>query len=164
MTSYMFRMPAGVAGAISRPGSPTDVEPNVLNSGSVFPGYGLPGKIVSGLFVPLATSADVAYGFLERPYPITGGVSDGLGVSTPPTSGLVGVMRKGYMMVKCNAGSPTRGGLVYFRYANGVTATPVGGIEAAAVASTTAVLTGAQFMGPADANGNVEISFGGTNQ
>lgn len=164
MTSYMFRLKTGVPGSISRPGAPTDVEPNVLNAGLNFPGYGLPGKLSSGAFVPITGSADVVYGFLERPYPISNNVNDPLGTSTPQTTGVVGVMRKGYMMVKNNAGTPARGGTVYVRYANAAGGTPIGGIEATFISGTNIAVAGAQFMGPADASGNVEISFGGANQ
>jgi hypothetical protein len=71
-------------------------------------------------------------------------------------------MNRGYINVKNNAGAPAAGGKVYVRVANGVPATPVGGVEAAAIAGTTEVIPGAHFMGPADANGNCEVEFRST--
>ncbi len=43
MTAYLYRMPVGIAGAISRPQDLT-VEPVVLKSDNAFAAYGLAGK------------------------------------------------------------------------------------------------------------------------
>jgi hypothetical protein len=50
--TFLYRMPAGIAGAISRPQDLT-VEPQLLDSTNLFPAYGLGGKISSGKFVPI---------------------------------------------------------------------------------------------------------------
>lgn len=158
--AILYRMAQGIPGDVSR-ASVSTIESQPLASGTPFPGYGLPGKISGGAFVPVSAVGDTApYGLLVRPFPTTGpDASDPLGTAVPPTTGVANILRRGYMTVKCNAGTPALGGAVYIRYANGVTATPVGGIEAAAVASTTVALTNAIFTGAADANGNVEIAF-----
>lgn len=49
--TFLYRMPAGISGAISRPQDLT-VEPQLLDSSNLFPAYGLGGKISSGKFVP----------------------------------------------------------------------------------------------------------------
>lgn len=68
--TFLYRMPAGIAGAISRPQDLT-VEPQLLDSSNLFPAYGLGGKISSGKFVPIAASdtASVLVGIYVRPYP-----------------------------------------------------------------------------------------------
>ncbi len=68
--TFLYRMPAGISGAISRPQDLT-VEPQLLDSSNLFPAYGLGGKISSGKFVPIAASdeASVLVGIYVRPYP-----------------------------------------------------------------------------------------------
>jgi hypothetical protein len=104
--AILFRMPSGIPGDISRQSQAT-VEPGVLNSASAFPGYGLFGKVSSGKFVPVGAgdTAAVVYGLLVRPYP-TVSSQDPLGTSTPPTTGMADILRRGYMTVKNNAGTP----------------------------------------------------------
>jgi hypothetical protein len=158
-----YRMPYGVPGDLSRP-SRANVEAWAFGA-APFASYGIPVKLVAGLAVPVSAVADGAltYGFLVRPFPVTGpNASDPLGTAVPPTSGVANVMNRGYINVKNNAGAPAAGGKVYVRVANGVPATPVGGVEAAAIAGTTEVIPGAHFMGPADANGNCEVEFRST--
>lgn len=70
MTAYLYRMPVGIAGAISRPQDLT-VEPVVLKSDNAFAAYGLAGKYdADGFFVPLADgdTADKVKGIYVRPY------------------------------------------------------------------------------------------------
>jgi hypothetical protein len=161
--AILFAMDYGVAGSLSRGAGQATVESQKFVSAAPFASYGLPAKLVAGTGIePMSATGDGAkiYGFLVRPYPITSpNASDPLGTSTPPTSGVANVMRRGYMSVKCNAGTPAQNGQVYVRVANGAAGTPVGGVEAASVAGTTEAVTGAFFMGSADADGNVEIAF-----
>lgn len=162
MVAYAFHLPKGIPGNLSRPLSPSIIEPQPYASATPFPGYGLPGKFVNGTFVPPTAAADVIYGFLIRPYPTTGlNPSDPLGTAVPPTKGVADIMRKGYMTVKCNAGTPAPGGTVYVRVAAAAAGTPIGGIEAASVTGDTVAIPNAQFMDSMDPNGNVEIYFGG---
>lgn len=161
MTAFLYRMPSGIPGDISRPSQST-VEPGLFNSASAFSAYGLFGKIVSGRFVPVGAgdAATAVYGILARPFPVTGGAaSDPIGTSTPPTSGACDIMRRGYMTVKNNAGTPALGSQVYVRVANAAAGKPIGGIEAAADSTNTIAINGATFMNAGDAAGNVEIAF-----
>jgi hypothetical protein len=158
--TILYRAPFGIAGNLSRGAAHAIIEPAAFNPSLPFPGYGLPGKIVNNFFVPIAALADVVYAFLARPFPTQGAnASDPLGASVPPTSGNADAMVFGYIDVVCNAGVPAQGGQVYVRGANAAGGTPIGGIEAALVASTTVAIPGAIFMGPADANGNVSVRF-----
>lgn len=70
---FLYRMPVGIAGAVSRPQDLT-VEPVVLKSGNAFAAYGLAGKYDDdGFFVPLADgdTADKVKGIYVRPYAVS---------------------------------------------------------------------------------------------
>lgn len=162
MVAYLYRMPVGIAGAISRPQDLT-TEPVILDSTNTFSAYGLAGKdSADGKFIPLAASdaATVITGLYVRPYPTT---------STPDMVRQVGtgknftgdVMKRGYMTV--NIGSTavglTKGAPVYVRNANPSDASPLGAILGAAVTDETVVLPNAVFTGAGDAAGNAEIAY-----
>jgi len=161
MVAFLYRMGNGVPGDVTRQSQST-IESGVFNPAAAFPAYGRFGKNVAGKFVPVGAgdTAALVYGILVRPYPITGAnASDPLDTAVPPTSGIADVLRRGYINVKNNAGTPAQGGLVYIRVAAAAAGKPIGGIEAAADGANTIVATGAIFMGAADANGNVEIAY-----
>ncbi len=161
MTAFLYRMPQGIAGDVTRQ-SVSTIETQIFDSSAPFSAYGLFGKIASGKFVPVGSGDTAAsvYGLLVRPYPTQGAnASDPLGTSVPKTSGAADVLRRGYVSVKLNAGTAALGGAVYVRVAAAATGKPIGGIEAAADSTNTIVVAGATFMGAADASGNVEIAF-----
>ncbi|MEN4571800.1 hypothetical protein ABEG61_12875 [Pantoea agglomerans] len=162
MVAYLYRMPVGIAGAISRPQDLT-TEPVILDSTKTFSAYGLVGKdSTDGKFIPLAASdaATVITGLYVRPYPTT---------STPDMVHQVGtgknftgdVMKRGYMTV--NIGSTAvnlvKGAPVYVRNANPTDASPLGAILGAAVTDETVVLPNASFTGAGDAAGNAEVAY-----
>lgn len=157
--SFLYRMPGGIPGDISRQSQAT-VESVQLDSANAFSAYGLVGKVSSGKFVPFAGGeADGAdYGILVRPYP-TASSQDGLGTSTPPTSGMGDCLKRGYITVKLNAGTAALNGTVYVRVATPGSGKPIGGFEAAADSTNTIALSKARFMSAADADGNVEIAY-----
>ncbi|WP_369826010.1 hypothetical protein [Achromobacter sp. HZ34] len=159
MVAYLYRMPSGIPGDISRKENSV-VETQILNSAAAFTAYGLVGKMSGGKFVPFAggeTAAD-AYGVLARPYPTNSG-TDGLGTATPPTSGPGDCMRRGWMTVKLNGGATVAaGGQVYVRVAGAASGKPLGGFEGASDTTNTVAIA-AVFTSAADADGNVEISF-----
>ncbi len=161
MTAYTYRMPAGIAGAVSRPHHLT-AEPVALNNAKAFDAYGLAGKDVGGYFVPLEAgdAVGVILGFYIRPYPTT---------STPDLVRQVGTdknltgdrLRRGYMTVNVgvDASGITPRAPVNIRIANPSATSPLGAPVAAAVADETVVLPTAFFTGPGDAAGNVEIEY-----
>lgn len=163
MTAYLYRMPVGIAGAISRPQDLT-VEPVILKSDNAFAAYGLAGKYdADGFFVPLAEgdTVDKVKGIYVRPYPTT---------SQPDMVRQVGsdknfpgdAMKRGYMTVNvgADASSVKKGGVVYIVVsADASIPVPLGGITAAEVTGKTAALPDAFFTGAGDANGNAEISW-----
>ncbi|GMG90670.1 hypothetical protein Cmtc_18900 [Cupriavidus sp. TKC] len=159
--AILYRMASGIPGDISRQSQAT-VESLILDPANPFPGYGLFGKIANGKFVPIGAgdTAAAVYAMLVRPFPTTGGAaSDPLGTSTPPTKGVADGMRRGYMTVKNNAGTPALNGQVYVRVAAAAAGKPIGGIEAAADSTNTIAITGAIFTNGGDANGNVEVAY-----
>lgn len=159
MVAYVYRMPSGIPGDVSRKENSV-VETQILNASLPFSAYGLVGKMASGKFVPFAggEAATDAYGVLVRPFPTNSG-TDGLGTATPPTAGPGDVLRRGYITVKLNGGATVAaGGQAYIRVAAAAAGKPLGGWEGAAD-STNTVAINAIFMSGADADGNVEISF-----
>lgn len=159
MVAFVYRMPSGIPGDVSRKENSV-VETQILNASLPFSAYGLVGKMASGKFVPFAggEAATDAYGVLVRPFPTNSG-TDGLGTATPPTSGPGDVLRRGYITVKLNGGATvTAGSQAYIRVAAAAAGKPLGGWEGAAD-STNTVAINAIFMSAADADGNVEISF-----
>lgn len=152
--AFLYRMPSGIAGDVSRKSHSTIEAHNTVAG---FAGFGLFGKLnADGKFAPL-TSADAAvYGLIVRSYP-TQSATNALGVAAP-VKGFNDVLRRGYMTVKCNAGTAKTGGKVYVRVGAGTDVKPLGGIEAVADAENT-IEVNAIFMHNADASGNVEISY-----
>ncbi|AFC85911.1 structural cement protein Gp24 [Frateuria aurantia] len=162
MPAYLYRMPSGIPGDVTRY-SVSTIEPVPTDSSNPFASFGIPGKIVSGKFVPLASGdTDVkVYGFLVRAYPTQNGVNQALGADTPLAGVMGNVLRRGYIAVKLNAGVAALGAPVYVRVGGATDSQPIGGIEAAAdaTAGNTIELANCTFMSAADASGNVEIAY-----
>ena len=159
--TFLYRMPAGIAGAISRPQDLT-VEPQTLDSAKAFAAYGLAGKFSAGKFVPIeaADTAAAVVGIYVRPYPTA---------SQPDKVRQIGTgfnfagdcMKRGYVIVNLgvDASSVALGGAVYMRVATPIASSPLGAFLAAADGENTVQLTNAYFNGPGDANGNIELAF-----
>jgi hypothetical protein len=161
MTAILTRMSQGFPGDITRQSQNT-IEAQVGNSSLPFPAYGVPGKIVSNAFVPIAAgdAATAIYGILVRPFPTQGAnASDPLGTAVPATGGVKDVLKRGYVAVKCNNGTPAINGTVYVRVAAASGAKVIGGIEAASDSTNTVVMANAIFTGNEDASGNAEIAY-----
>lgn len=158
--AILYRMASGIPGAVSREENKT-IESTPFGA-TAFPTYGVPVKRTAGLALPIG-GGDVAaavIGLLVRPYPTSNGVSGAaLGAGVPPTTGIANILRRGYMTVKCNNGTPAQDGQVYVRIAAPSGAKVVGGIEAAADGGNTIAPATMFFNGPADADGNVEVYF-----
>ncbi|NMP26855.1 hypothetical protein GW590_08260 [Rahnella sp. SAP-1] len=157
MTAYLKRMPAGIAGAISRPQDLT-VEPVILDSTNLFAAYGLGGKYLNGKFVPIAAgdTAALLAGILVRPFPTAAqpDVVQQIGTGKNFTGDS---LKRGYLNVNIggDASSVTLGGAVYMRIA----APNVGSFVAAADGVNTVAITTAYFTGPGDTSGNIEIAY-----
>lgn len=169
--AFAFRMGAGFAGDVNRT-HPASIEPCLIDAGAPPTAYGQPVLVdatTQGVrpFAAADQSNTVAagYGMTVRPYPIqqSSGTNYGqanLGAAVPPTTGVIDVLRAGYIMVNLPAGgTPVKGDPVYVWAAASSGAHVIGGVEAAYVAGSTTQLKNATFNGSPDANGNVEIAF-----
>lgn len=154
--AFLYRMPSGIAGDVSRKSHST-IEAHVV--GAQFAGFGLFGKLhaTTGKFVPLTNADTVVYGLLVRAYP-TQTAQNELGKAVPNATGMTDVLRRGYMTVKNHAGLVVKGAAVFVRINNATADKPLGGVEAIADGANT-IAVNAIFMHEADAQGNVEISF-----
>lgn len=158
MVSYVTRMPAGIAGAISRADSST-VE--AIQNDSSFPvlAYGAPYKVVSGKARSIASgdTASAVAGFIVRPFPVQS-VTNAFGPAAPDTSGILDAMRRGYMSVVLKGAVPAAKNAPVFILVATRAGLNIGDIVASAVASD-AVAINAVFQGPADSTGITEISI-----
>lgn len=164
MVSYLYSAPAGIPGSVTRPDE-TNVEPAALIPiTSVYAqAFGIPVKYATGGISQFA-SGDVATAFagvLIREVPgISGNLNSDFDDAIPNPDQVAGFAVRGYVSVKCVAGTPTRGGIVYVQsVANGGVA--VGAFRADGTDSGNAVaLTLAQASWASDgkdANNNAEL-------
>lgn len=161
MTAYLLRMPAGIAGAVSRPQDLT-IEPVIISTDKSFSQYGLAGKFSGHCFVPLEKddTADKITGLFVRPFPTT---------SAPDQVRQIGTgnhfagnaLKRGYMTVNTGstAAGVVKGAPVHIRVSEATEASPLGAVLAAAVTGATMVLPDAYFTGAGDAAGNTEIAY-----
>lgn len=163
MVAYLFRMPAGIAGEISRFDGAT-VEPQTITAGPATDSpteYGLAVQIdaTTGNIRPVKAADTAVYGLLVRPYPTNSG-QEALGVGTPnQTAGAeCNVMRRGYMTVKLRTGTAVKGAPAYVWKAAASGGNIPGGFTATDP-TTSGIALPATFVGAADANGNVEIAY-----
>lgn len=167
---YKYHMPSGIPGAISRVGGGVvlDVEGVSLSKTEPLPFYGLAGQIdADGNFRAMEAGDANIYGFLSRPFPFNATTASnffgasplGTPAVPPQTGGEGAVLRAGYMTVKLyGATLAAKNGIVYVRVDNEDADHPLGGCEAADDGANT-IAVNAIFSGPADENGNTEISF-----
>lgn len=162
LQAYQFRMPAGFAGDLQRAEVAT-IETQLIDSSTPPAVFGVAVKYVSGKVQPINLSGDTAaivQGVNLRPYPIQGNGTDPLGTSTPPTSGVTDILKRGYVNVSLGGvAAAAKGGTVYVRVATPSAGKPLGGFEAAADSTNTiAMPSNWYFTGPADAYGITEIA------
>jgi len=160
--AFITRMPAGIAGDVTRR-EHADIEPQVMDTDYPVLRYGEPVKMVDGEIRPITTGDDIndIYGFGCRAYPVQNSSNEALGTATPPTNLHFDVMRRGYMTVKVQDGTPVKNASVFVRTAaaDDPTAQSIGGLECDSDGGDCFEITNAKFMGEADSDGNVEISY-----
>lgn len=165
--AFGFRMGAGFPGDVNRT-HPVDIVPELPSATLPPTAYGQMTILDTSTgtvrrFDTGDTAVTTAYGVTVRPYPTQQssasnyGQAD-IGSATPPTSGVMDVVRRGYIMAKVN-GTPVKGGAVYVWCAASSGAHVQGQLEASATGGSTASLTNATFNSAPDANGYVEIIF-----
>lgn len=166
MASILSRMSVGIAGDVSRPSA--TVESMLIDSAAPPTSFGQFCKLVAGKLQPCTLAGDVAaavnVGLSVRPFPSPNpaGTSQGMGAGSPPASGILDVMRRGYMTVVVKgSGSPVKGSAVYLCTTAGGAMALGDIVNAASPGSSAAgtLIPGATFQGAPDAQGNVEIAF-----
>ncbi len=159
MAAYKERMPAGIAGAITRTASAT-LEPCIIGTAPV--AFGALVKCVGNTVQPIGAedTAEAIYGLLARSYPTQ---SDSLGnqdgFASPNTQ--QSVLRRGYMAIVLKSGTANKHGQVYVRIVAG-SGHAVGDFEAVPDGEggeNTLAVPNCFFMGQADENGNTEVAF-----
>ncbi len=169
--AFKFRMGAGFAGDVNR-SHPASIEPCLIDAAAPPTQYGQPVLVdatTQGVrpFAAGDQSNTVAagYGLTVRPYPTQQasasnfGQAD-IGAAIPLTSGVLDVLRAGYIMVQIPAGqAPVKGSPVYVWAAASTGAHILGGVEATYSAGNTTQLLNATFNGSPDATGVAEIAF-----
>lgn len=167
--AYLTQAPSGVAGDVTRVDE-SNVEPTLLKvQGSDYPKVGMGVKLTSdgtGVQVPSGDAATTFVGVVTREVPGISNSSSDDAVMTPTTplvTQVNGLMVRGYANVVCAAGTPVRGGVVYWQV------TDNGGVKAGsfradgtdggnAVALTlTQASWASNGVGP-DGNGNTNIA------
>lgn len=175
--AFKFRMGAGFIGDINR-AHPFSAEPCLIDVNAPPTAYGQPVVVDAATqgvrpLVAGDSGLDAIYGITVRPYPTQaatagafGGTQTAGGAVTPggapPASGVLDVLRNGYIMVKANVGSaPVKGGRVFIWVAATAGNHIQGQFESAAGggANTIELDEKSFFNGAPDANGIVELSF-----
>ena len=163
--SYTFQAPIGIPGDISRTDE-TNVEPAMLIAlSTVFAqAFGIGMRYVTGgIQQPAGDAATAFAGVLVREVPSIAGsiASDAVLVpSIPYPLQVQGLAVRGYVMVNCAAGTPVRGGVVYWQVttdgsiaAGSFRADGTDGGNAVALTATQAEWASDGM----DANGNAEL-------
>ena len=158
MTAYLYRAPAGIAGAVTRQDE-TNTESGLFGS-TVPTAFGVPLKVDgNGKFIPFAGSETAAdfYGVLERIAPsIAGDTAQTFASGTPNANATQGIVVRGYVNVVCTIGTPVRGGTVYVRTV-AASGKAIGDFEATTDSGNNVALTNVVWAsnGKDTANGNI---------
>lgn len=114
--SYLFQAPNGVPGDLTRTDE-SNVEPSMLVSPfpTVF-GAGMK-YATGGICLPAGDAAPAFAGALVREVPgiANSSASDSINNAAPLQSQVQGLCVRGYISVLCAAGTPVRGGIVYWQ-------------------------------------------------
>ncbi len=169
--AFAFRMGSGFAGDVNRT-HPASIEPTLVDASAPPQAYGVAlilDATTQGVR-PFAAgdqsdgTAARIYGTLVRPFPLqapagSSNAQQGLGAALPPQSGVVDVLREGYMMVQLNVGAtaPVKDAAVYVWAAATSGAHIQGNYETASSAGNTTKVRNARWQGGMDANSVAEI-------
>ncbi|WP_142850957.1 hypothetical protein [Telmatospirillum sp. J64-1] len=150
MTVYLYAMPAGFPGNVTRRAEST-LEPVLLATETP---HGAPLTLdTEGKAVP-TTEADEVSAWLVRPYPTTGVGSDG---NSAPAGTIQDRLLRGYISVRLSAAETQTAvkGAPVCLIAEAGNGFAVGDLAVSAGDP----IPGAVFMGPQDSDGNAEIAF-----
>jgi hypothetical protein len=166
--AFTYRMGAGFVGDVNRT-HPASIEPCLIDSNAPPTAYGqavLVDATTQGVrpFTTTDNAQTDLYGVTVRPYPLQANTATPtLNSGTPPTTGVIDVLRSGYIMVVLGTGSLTgalKGGTVYIDCSASTGNYVLGGFQAAAGGQTVATMNGTTtFNGTQDSNGVCELSL-----
>lgn len=163
MTAFTTSLPNGIVGSVSRSINTAviDTEQASATVAEQPTAYGLPVLLNTYGKVRIYASGDTdaTIGFVARVFP-EDSITNSFGSSTPDATRPLSILRKGYMPVLVNVGTPKNGDPVYVRITSNGGNTIIGGIEATADGAHTVLITKAMFTGAKDASGVAEITFG----
>lgn len=170
--AFTFRMPAGIEGEVNRALANPVITPEIQNATTPVLGYGQVVFLDANGCRPVASSDTTNFteaGFSARPYPASdtgyglvnaGPANPGFGGGTPPATGEISVMRRGFMAVKLSGSvAAAKFGLAYVWTAASSGTHVQGKVEASSPGGSGFQLYRAFFRGPADASGNVEVEY-----
>jgi len=160
--AYVTRMPAGFPGMVNRV-SEASLQQEIIDQNYPPVLYGTLTKMVSGKVrtLPAAAAVGDIYGFIARPYPVqeTTAAGSALGAAGVPNKELpCDILKRGYIMVDFAGVTASKGGQVYVCI-NTAGGNAIGEIFEGADAGNNIAVTNCFFMGAADANGIVEVSY-----
>jgi hypothetical protein len=172
MVAYLFRMGVAIPGRLASSLMDSTIEPNYQDPNNPVPAYGMPVVMnAAGTGVNPVSSVTTAaqiYGLLLQPYPEQAAASSGnygaqtLGTPvTPPTQGVLPILKRGRAGVAVNSGSAAaaiRGGQAHVWIAATAAGHTQGQIEATESPGNTIALP-AYFEGPCDSNGYNDIAW-----
>jgi len=161
--AYLYGVGSLLAGTVAR-AHPFEVESGRINTTlppQTFGGVVLASGANNDLkgVAPGDTGITRIYGVAVLPYPtsqVSGGMASSFGVATPPTSGVMDVLRAGVIAVRV-AGTVKKDDPAFVWVAASSGNHVQGTFENSASAGNTAAITNARFAGPADANGIAEL-------
>jgi hypothetical protein len=168
--AIQFRMQSGFAGDVNRT-HPFDIEPCLIDASAPPTAYGQAVVIdptTQGVRPLVAgdSALTVIYGITVRPFPQqlrTGGdAGSTLNSGTPPTSGVIDVLRRGFIMVPLPAGqTPVKGAAVDVWFAASSGAHVQSGFEAVHTGGSSLTLAEGQttFQGGVDSANVAEVAF-----
>lgn len=165
--AFPFRMGAGFSGDVNRT-HPASIEPCLVDASAppaIFGQAVLIDPTTQGAR-PFTTgdASSAAYGVSVRPYPFqqssaTNYGAAAIGNAGSPATGVIDILRSGYIMVQVNLGqtAPVKNGAVYVRVAATAGDNIIGQFETAADGTNNVLVTNANFQGGMDASGVAEI-------
>ena len=160
---FTYRMPCGNPGDVQR------AEASVVDAVALDPtnypqAFGVPVTVDASShklrsIMAGDTGASVS-GFYVRPFPSQGNGTDGLGTTTPPSSGIGNRLIRGYTSALLNgAASAYKDAPVFVRIGNASSGKPIGGVEAAleqVITSAAGTNTGNGTVGSVSAGQSVK--------
>jgi hypothetical protein len=165
--AFKFRMTAGFVGSVNRM-HPATIEPCLIDASAPPTAYGQPVVVdatTQGVRPLVAgdSALTAIYGITVRPFPFqqsTGGMSASFNTCVPPVTGVIDVLRSGYILVQSNVTGVKKGGTVFIWVAATSGAHVQDQFEIVTSAGNTITLDAkSSYNGTEDANKVIELAF-----